>query len=42
MEWILEKQVADWIHLAQDRSQWWAIVDTVINVLCLKGGEFLD
>jgi hypothetical protein len=21
----------DWIHLAQDRVQWWAIVNTVMN-----------
>jgi hypothetical protein len=21
----------DWIHLAQDRDQWWALVNTVIN-----------
>jgi hypothetical protein len=23
---------ADWIHLAQDRDQWWAFVSTVINL----------
>jgi len=22
----------DWIHLAQDRDQWWALVNTVINL----------
>jgi hypothetical protein len=22
----------DWIHLAQDREQWWALVNTVINL----------
>jgi hypothetical protein len=21
----------DWIHLAQDRGQWWVLVDTVMN-----------
>jgi hypothetical protein len=26
----------DWIHLAQDRDQWWALVNTV------KGEEFFD
>jgi hypothetical protein len=23
---------ADWIHLAQDRDRWWAVVNTVMNV----------
>jgi hypothetical protein len=23
----------DLIHLAQDRDQWWALVDTIINLL---------
>jgi hypothetical protein len=22
----------DWIHLAQDRDQWWAVVKTVMNL----------
>jgi hypothetical protein len=22
----------DWIHLAQDRNQWWAVVNTVMNI----------
>jgi hypothetical protein len=22
----------DWIHLAQDRDQWWAVVNTVMNL----------
>jgi hypothetical protein len=22
----------DWIHLAQDRDRWWAIVNTVMNL----------
>jgi hypothetical protein len=21
----------DWIHLAKDRNQWWAVVNTVMN-----------
>jgi hypothetical protein len=21
----------DWIHLAQDRDQWWAVLSTVMN-----------
>jgi hypothetical protein len=23
--------VLDWIHLAQDREQWWPVVETVMN-----------
>jgi hypothetical protein len=26
----------DWIDLAQDRDQWWALVNTVINLLVPK------
>jgi hypothetical protein len=22
----------DWMHLAQDRGQWWAVVNTAINI----------
>jgi hypothetical protein len=22
----------DWVHLSQDRDQWWALVDTVMNL----------
>jgi hypothetical protein len=22
----------NWIHLAQDRDQWWAVVNTVMNI----------
>jgi hypothetical protein len=32
-------EVVDWIHLAQDRDQWWAVV---ITFGFLKDGEFLD
>jgi hypothetical protein len=24
--------VVDWIHLAQDRDWWWAVVNTVMNL----------
>jgi hypothetical protein len=27
--------VVDWIHLAQDRDQWWAVVNTVMNLRVL-------
>jgi hypothetical protein len=33
----------NWIHLAQDRGQWWAVVNTEMNLLIpQKAGEFLD
>jgi hypothetical protein len=25
-------QGVDWIHLAQDRDQWWSLVNTVMNL----------
>jgi hypothetical protein len=33
LKWILETgwDGMDWIDLAQDRDQWWALVNTVIN-----------
>jgi hypothetical protein len=27
----IEWGVVDWIHLAQDRNKWWAVVNTVMN-----------
>jgi hypothetical protein len=36
-------EVVDWIHLAQKRDQWWALVNMIMNPqVPLKGGEFLD
>jgi hypothetical protein len=33
----------DWIHLAQGRDQWWALVNTVLNLwVPQKFWEFLD
>jgi hypothetical protein len=25
-------KVMDWIYLAQDRDQWWALINTVMNL----------
>jgi len=25
-------EYADWMHLAQDRGQWWVVVNTVMNL----------
>jgi hypothetical protein len=32
LEWILGKQDIDWIHLAHERDQWQALLNTVINI----------
>jgi hypothetical protein len=33
----------DWIHLAQDRDQWWAVVNTEMNVqVQQKAGHYLS
>jgi len=33
----------DWIHVAQERAQWWALVNMVMNILSsINGKEFLD
>jgi hypothetical protein len=26
-----EWKIMDWLHLAQDRDQWWDLVNTVMN-----------
>jgi hypothetical protein len=28
----IESEVVDWMYLAQDRSQWLAVVNTVMNL----------
>jgi hypothetical protein len=28
----VEWGIVDWIHLAQDRNQWWVLVNTVMNL----------
>jgi hypothetical protein len=31
----IEWEGAEWIHLAQDRDQWWVLVNTVMNIRVL-------
>jgi hypothetical protein len=36
-------QDASWIHLAQNRAQWWDVVERTINLLVpLKGKALMD
>jgi hypothetical protein len=38
LKWILREtgwEVVDWMHLIQDRDQWWAPVNTVMNLRVL-------
>jgi hypothetical protein len=28
----IEEDIAKWIYLAEDRSQWWVIVNTVMKI----------
>jgi hypothetical protein len=35
LTWILKKLGVDWIQVAQDRAQWWALVNTVTNIWVL-------
>jgi hypothetical protein len=35
------REGVDWIHLAQDINQWWAVVNTSMNHRLLKAGNFL-
>jgi hypothetical protein len=34
-------EVVDWIHLPQDGVQWWALVNTVMNLRVLHDFQFL-
>jgi len=29
---IMGSEVVDWMHLTEDRDQWWAVVNTVMNI----------
>jgi hypothetical protein len=41
LRWVLRKWGVDWIQLAQDRAEWWALMDTVINHMFRKRQGFL-
>jgi len=32
-------EVVDWMHAAEDRDNWWAVVNTVMNLLVPKRAE---
>jgi hypothetical protein len=43
--WTVRKQCmrgVDWIHLIQDRDQWWALVNINDWLNSIKGREFPD
>jgi hypothetical protein len=43
--WEIGWKVVDWIHRVRDKDQWWALVNTVMNLRLQKkkkGGQFLD
>jgi hypothetical protein len=40
--WEIEWESVDWMHLAQDRDYWWALVNTVMNLRVIyKAGKLL-
>jgi hypothetical protein len=41
LKWSLEKYyvVVDWIDLAQERGQWWALMKTVMNLRAPHNAE---
>jgi hypothetical protein len=36
------KESVDWFHVAPDRKQWWALVNTVEPLSSIKDKELLD
>jgi hypothetical protein len=47
LEWIMGEmwqEIVDWMHLGQDRDQWWILVNTPMNEPSgsIKGGKFVD
>jgi hypothetical protein len=38
----IEWEGVEWMHLVQDRNQWWAVVYTVQTFRFHKSREFLD
>jgi hypothetical protein len=42
LKWYINKlEGVDWIHLAQDRNKWQALLKMVMNSCPIKGREFL-
>jgi hypothetical protein len=44
-EWILGRLAVgdvEWIHLAQDRDWWWAVVNTVMNLCVLAPRRYVS
>jgi hypothetical protein len=42
LRWILKKWDVNWIHLAQDRFQLWALMTAVMNLWVLTVEELLS
>jgi hypothetical protein len=38
---LKKEEGVDWIHLAQNRGQWWTIMNAVKTLGSLKTGDFL-
>jgi hypothetical protein len=39
----IEWEVVDWMYVAQDRDNWWDLLNTAMNLrVSIKGGGFLD
>jgi hypothetical protein len=30
--WLIKYTGVEWIHLAEDRDQWWALVNMIMNL----------
>jgi hypothetical protein len=34
--WKIRREGVDWIHLAQDRDMWWALVNTIMSLQVIQ------